>query len=245
MMTGRIHRVLPFLILLAGALFWGCEKIDDDQKTTTPDFLVGVPQPDIAIQVYEPPLTISASCNSTEKIELDIDRDGLDDIEISVSWGCFHWGEGSWSEIRSLNRHLEVSVIEWIDTTYTCIETMDEWTYIHCSNDPEYYDCPVQEMVELTHSIYPGLYKKGEKLQEDRNWVEGEFKLASHSQHDDASLMVNPTLSSSFCRGFWDMGEDNYVAYRIRNGTLYKRGWLKIAACSTTIRLYEVACEKF
>lgn len=244
-MAGRTHPILSLLFFSAGLFLLGCEKNEDQQKQIKTELQVGIPHPDIAVMLYEPPLTLSVGCNDIEKAELDLDQDGLDDIEISVSWGCFHWGETSTSELSSLNRHLEVSVADWIDTTYTCVETIDEWTYIHASNDPEYYDCPVQQQVELTSSIYPQVHRLGEKLKEDDTWKDGKLVLASYSQHDDAGLMLNPTLTSSFRRGFWNMEEKNYVVFRIRSGSNEIRGWLKIAACPTTVILLEVACEKF
>ncbi|MCB0396252.1 MAG: hypothetical protein KDD36_06345 [Flavobacteriales bacterium] len=241
------------LTFLTACVFVACQK--DPIVSEYPNVLV-VGDPD-EVLITDDSLVVSGGYNHGEFIDVDVDKDGVNDIRISAAFtGSPGMGVTGSAYLRSINEQLGFAYIPYKVDQYTkeykdTIKFMGsdselDVTEYTCENLPGYQYLSTTE--ERRYRFEPGSSVRMNDafdLESERIQISPIDNNISETQGGDLGGIgiIRPTWRTvrdySHC-GRVDYESKSYVVFRI-DGRL---GWLKLTATGGLVTIYEYAVQK-
>ena len=243
------------LIILSFAITTFCERSDQTNIGNTIE--VGNPT-NLIIQHID--TVIIAGIYDRQSILIDLDLDGLDDIEISgIVTGSTGLGHTPSAEIACLNSNTFVSLINSIDTTFLDIDTniyiQNGITFI---NYTKRFRCsrttPNDSIYRIIEKDHIRVLSKSEMISTNDFWANDTIKLnyyiagspSYNVEYESMDTIIRTYVGSSYfnCRGFPN-DQVGYVGIMISSPETMRLGYIKIHITNyIQITIFEFALQK-
>lgn len=243
--------IVPFLALV---LFNNCEnetsKPPDSNNDPESTFIVGIDNGLTKITIFDPAITIIALPHNSTYQTIDIDDDGIFDLEVHsehlISPGGINFQKASF---KVINPSYQVSFTEISDTIHRCMQLTGDsvisYTYY---NDYSGISCQGDAIDTIYYNgiySYPRIYNTGDTLTQTEFWTDTNEELIFSEKNTTSFVYLPPVTFYSIDNGYWNNQNLKYVLIRKEHNGRILYGWLKLRIDNyKEIRVVECALQK-
>ncbi len=255
------------IAIFIGLLTWTCDKevVEPGNNDTIPEYNDTIPEYNRSeilvigdtsntLFIDFDSLLINAEPGTTESYEIDIDKDGSNDIKLTAHYTVAPSGGWSSSEIECLDSTINLSVHETYDTSFNHfhIDTFYwDWVQINLVHIWSCRRIDTSDTIRgISNVVELSLHETGDTISIENMWFSDKFKLWRSNNEDYAVISETlDTVKVQFVGNIIDC--DNfplrpvYLGLKQQKNGETRLGWMKIRNHrGYEITVYETAIQK-